>query len=78
MRLRQCPWCGKYPTKISLSEGDTHRWAICTPDCCGEVMGEIRRDTTNGYFTEFTEVDRDRAELWWNTRYDSTMTVIEE
>ena len=41
-------------------------------------MGEIRRDTTNGYFTEFTEVDRDRAELWWNTRYDSTMTVIEE
>lgn len=64
--LLSCPWCGKTPTEICLSEGSTSRWAICSPDCCGEVMGEIRRDSGSRELKCPENVAE--AIRWWNTR----------
>ncbi len=67
MVLEVCPWCGKVPTELSLSEGNTYRWALVTPNCCGEVMGEIRRSP---YPTALgSDADKAAAERWWNARY---------
>ena len=62
--LKPCPWCDETPTKLHLSEGDTHRWANVTPNCCGEVMGEIRRSPYPAALG--TEEDYEVARDWWN------------
>jgi hypothetical protein len=68
--LLPCPWCGKTPEHITLAEGSTYRWAIVSPDCCGDIMGEIRRSPYPAKLG--TDEDRQSAVDWWNTRFDSS------
>lgn len=66
--LKPCPWCGRTPTELCLTEGSTYRWAIVTPDCCGDVMGEIRRSAYPANLG--TDEDKINAAYWWNTRFE--------
>lgn len=67
--LLPCPWCGQTPEKLMLSEGNTYRWAIVTPSCCGDINGEIRRQP---YPDPLGEADMARAVEWWNGRHPKT------
>jgi hypothetical protein len=70
MTFRQCPWCGETPTELDLMEGDTYRWALVSPNCCGGVYGEIRRSSYPAALG--TPEDYARAAEWWNTRFDNS------
>jgi hypothetical protein len=61
-----CPWCGQTPNELSLTEGDTYQWAIVSPSCCGNIMGEIRRAS----YPAALGVPEDHASAiaWWNGR----------
>lgn len=69
MTLLPCPWCGRIPDGLELSEGTTYRWALVTPRCCGSIQGEIRR---SGYPSKLgTDEDNQAAIAWWNDRYQA-------
>lgn len=40
-RLARCP-CGQVPTRLSIAQGDTLKWAFTYGDCCGEWHVEFR------------------------------------
>ncbi len=60
--LAACP-CGKVPTSLHIKlSGEGYKYAIASPDCCGDWLIEFRAD----YLPFDSEECQRRAREEWN------------